>query len=122
MQYANPPWAPKTHALHPLCNKSAPWALPPADLDLIPKGMREEAVVLFCFCLLEIINPEVSLARDFPLSAVFCLICFLSQTATQALLGFRPDPLLLGADQKTYSPGVPDIRGDLVSSTPRTYF
>lgn len=57
---------------------------------------------MFCFCLLEIINPEVSLARVLLLSAVFCFTCFLSQTETQApVVGFRPDPLLLGTYRKT---------------------
>lgn len=97
---------PKPHVLHSLRNKPTPQALPPADLNLIPEGRREKAIVLFCFCLLGIINPEASLARDLLLSAVFCFTCFLSLTETQALLvGFCPDPSLLGADQKTDSLG-----------------
>lgn len=68
---------------------------------------------LFCFCLLEIINPEGSLARVFLLSAVFCFICFLSQTETRALVvGFRPDPLAPGNWSEDRSLQVPDKRGD----------
>lgn len=64
------PLDPKPHALYFLPNKSTPWALPPTDLNLSPEGRREKAIIMFCFCLLEIINPEVSFARVFLLSAV----------------------------------------------------
>lgn len=95
------PLEPIPQIFHSLCNKPTPSALPPTNLNLIP-GRREKAIIMFCFCLLEIINPEISFARVFLLSAVFCFTCFLSQTETQAtMFGLHPDPLLLGANQKT---------------------
>lgn len=78
---------------------------------------------MFCFCLLEIINPEISFARIFLLSAVFCFTCFLSQSETQAImLGLHPDPLLLGADQKTGRPGSLTYMVTQLSPTPKHIF
>lgn len=105
------PLDPKPHAPHSVYSM---WALPSTALNLIPEGSGEKAIVMFCFCLLEIINPEVSLARVFLLSAVFCFICFLSHTEIQALVvGFRPDPLAPGNWSEDGSLWVPDKHGDL---------
>lgn len=76
------PLDPQPHVLHSSLSKSTPRVLLPSDPNFLPQGKEEEASVIFCFPLLEIINSGRLPPQGFLLSTVFCITCSLSRTAT----------------------------------------